>query len=435
MRRTMRTRLSLLLMTATLFLAATMVFAAGSKEAAASMQAQGPETIRLAWWGGDARHKATIDAADAFMKKYPQITVKTEYQGFEGYYDKLITQIAAGTGPDAFQFITAWFGDVRKSPEMFYDLRKLAGLDLSGWNQSTLDTMSLDGKLIGLPQGQNARILVYNKDLADKLGVDVQKYPTWKGFNAAVQAARAKDPSIYGYSGIMDQYYYPLIGYLDQVSGNEFITKDVKFGFSEQQLVDGLTMFHDWFQNGTFEPLDKTVLLKNAWSDPAWLNGNVLFNETPVTQLGQQMKYPFKVGLTRYWVADGAKLTGNPVGPNMMFSVNSQTKHADAVAKLMNFFHSDPAGVKALELQRGVPSNKAAYDILVNANMIDDMTKTAMKIVTDSDTGEYTFLDPNEIRDTMETAIQNVGLKGGTTPEAAAKQFIAAGNRILQNFK
>jgi hypothetical protein len=35
----------------------------------------------------------------------------------------------------------------------------------------------------------------------------------------------------------------------------------------------------------------------------------------------------------------------------------------------------------------------------------------------------------------METAIQNVGLKGGTTPEAAARQFMTSGNRILQNFK
>lgn len=416
-----------------LLITATFAFASGASESAT--KSTGPTEIRLAWWGGDTRHKATLAAIDAFMKKNPNITVKAEYSGFEGYYDKLITQTAAGTGPDTFQFVTAWFGDVKKSPDMFYDLRKLAGLDLSGWNDSTLQIMTLDGKLIGLPQGQNARILVYNKDLTDKLGINVDKYFTWQGFEAAVQAARAKDPNVYGYSGIMDQYYYPLIAYLDQKSGKLFITKDLQFGFSKQDLVDGLSMFQKWFQNGTFEPLEKTVLLKNAWSDPAWLNGNVIFNETPVTQLGQQFNYKFKVGLTRYWQADGAQLSGNPVGPNMMFCVSSQTKHADAVATLMNFLHTDPDGVKAMALERGVPSNKKAYDILVQANMIDDMTKKAMQIVNDTDTGAYTYLDPNEILDTMETAIQKVGLKGGTTPEAAAQEFLDKGNRILPTFK
>ncbi|HUX19705.1 MAG TPA: extracellular solute-binding protein, partial [Spirochaetia bacterium] len=395
----------------------------------------GPATIRFAWWGGDARHKATIAAADAFMKKYPNIKVETEYQGYEGYYNKLMTEVAAGTGPDVFQFITAWYADVRKSPQMFYDLRKLQGLDLSGWNASTLDIMSLDGKLIGTPEGQNARILVYNKDLADGVGVSPGETITWAGFAKMVQDARAKDPSIYGYSGIMDQYYYPLIAYIDQKSGHQFITSDMKFGFSEATLVDALTMFQKWFKDGTFEPLDKTVLMKNAWSDPNWLNGKVLFNETPVTQLGQQMNYKFKVGLTRYWAIDGAQVLGIPAGPNMMFSVSSQTKNPAAVAELLNFIHTAPAGVQAAELQRGVPSNKIGYDILVKANMIDSLTQEAMKITNASGDGNYSFIDPNEIQDALKSAIEKIGLAGGTSPQVAAQEFLTKGEAILKRFQ
>ena len=421
-----------------LLITAGAVFASGSKESSSSSSqasSAGNATIRFAWWGGDARHKATIAAADAFMKKYPNIKVETEYQGFEGYYNKLMTEVAAGTGPDVFQFITAWYADVRKSPQMFYDLRKLPGLDLSGWSASTLKIMSLDGKLIGTPEGQNARILVYNKNLIDKFGLSPKTDITWSDFAQMAQQAHAKDPSVYGYSGIMDQYYYPLIAYIDQKSGNQFITSDNKFGFSKATLVEALTMFQKWFNDGTFEPLDKTVLMKNAWSDPNWLNGKVLFNETPVTQLGQQMNYTFKVGLTRYWAIPGSKVLGIPAGPNMMFSVNAQTKNAKAVAELLNFIHTVPAGVDAMGLQRGVPSNKAGYDILVKANKIDPLTQQAMKIVDASGDGNYSYIDPNEIRDALESAIEKVGLKGGTSPEVAAQEFLTKGNGILKRFQ
>jgi oligogalacturonide transport system substrate-binding protein len=393
-------------------------------------------TIRLAWWGGETRHKATVAAAEAFMKKNPDIIVKTEYSGFEGYYDKLITQLAAGTGPDAFQFVVAWFGDFQKSPEMFADVRKVPGLDLSGWNQTAFDSATLSGKVIGLPNGSNGRVLVYNKDLLEGTGVKVDGYFSWKTFGAAIKAARAKDPSIIGYSGTMDQYDYPLISYLVQKTGKPYVSKTAEFGFSEADMAEALRLFQGWFADGTFQALEKTVLLKASWSDPDWLGGKVLFSETPVTQMSQQMNYKFKVGFTRYPVIEGAKLTGVEVGPNMMFCVNAKTKSMDAVVKLMNYLYSDPEGVKLMALERGVPTNAKGYDALVKAGMIDDTTKLAMKLIADTDTGKFSYYDPVELRDLLMTAIQQVGLKnGGKSPEAAAKEFYSKATQILKNFK
>ena len=394
----------------------------------------GKKEIRFAWWGGDARHQATVAAIDAYNAAHPETFVKAEYQGWDGYYDKLITQLAAGTGPDAFQFVIAFFSDVRKNPEIFYDLRQLPGLDLSGWSDTTLDIMSLDGKLVGTPLGQNARILVYNKDLASRLGFSVDGYFDWDEFHDKVQAAKAKDPSVVGYSGIMDQMYYALMGYLVQTSGKKFITDDVEFGFTEAQLAEGLAMFLQWFEDGTLQALNKTALLNSAWSDPEWLNGKVLFSETPVTQLGQQMNYGFAADITRYWVKDGAALTGNPVGPNMMFCVNGKTAQPELVASTLNFLLTEEEGVMDMELQRGVPSNKKAYDILVKNNMIDEMTRKAMKIVDDTDTGQYSYMDPNEIQDALKDTLQIVGFKD-QTPAEAAKNFMEKGNRILSSYK
>jgi oligogalacturonide transport system substrate-binding protein len=395
-----------------------------------------PATVRLAWWGGDTRHKATVAAAEAFMKVHPEIVVKTEYMGFEGYYDKLITQIAAGTGPDSFQFAAVWFGDVQKSPEMFYDLMTLKGLDLSGWTPTVLDTAKLNGKQIGLPLGANGRVWLYNKDLLDKAGITIDKYLSWKDWGALVAKARAGDPSIMGYSGTMDQYYYPLIAYLVQKTGKLFITKDLKFGFTEQDLVEGLKMFQQWFADGTFQALEKTVLLKASWSDPDWLNGKVLFSETPVTQIPQHLKYPYKIGITRYPMLEGAKLSGVECGPNLMFCINAKTKAPAAIAALMNYLYADAEGAKLMALERGVPTNKKGYDVLVKNDMIDDITRQAMKLIDDTDTGKYTSMEFLEIHDALWTAIEKIGLKEGqTTAEAAAKEFMAKGNAVLAKAK
>ncbi len=417
-------------------LCATLCFmVAGTAFAQQGPGAGKPATIRLAWWGGETRHKATVAAAEAFMKKYPEITVKTEYQGFEGYYDKLITQLAAGTGPDVFQFVVAWFGDFQKSPEMFADIRKVPGLDLSGWSRTSLEYSTLNGKLIGLPLGANGRVLVYNKTLLDQQGISIDQYLSWKTMAATVKAAKAKDPSIIGYTGTMDQYGYPLIAYLVQKTGKPYISANAEFGFTEKDLVEGLKLFQSWFADGTFQSLGKTVLLKASWSDPDWLNGKVLFSETPATQIPQQLNYKFKVGFTRYPVIEDAKLTGVEIGPNMMFCVNAKTKETDAVVKLMNFLYTDPEGAKLMALERGVPTNTKGYAALVKGNLIDDVTKRAMQLIDDTDTGKFSYYDPVEVRDLLHTAIQQIGLKGGISPEAAAKEFYEKAVKVLKNFK
>ena len=70
--------------------------AAGATEAAGSTKTgdQEPVTIRFSWWGGESRHKATLEAVDAFMKEYPWITVECEYSAWDGWQDKVATQLA-----------------------------------------------------------------------------------------------------------------------------------------------------------------------------------------------------------------------------------------------------------------------------------------------------------------------------------------------------
>jgi oligogalacturonide transport system substrate-binding protein len=62
----------------------------------------GPVTLRMSWWGGDSRHEATLKAIERFEEKYPHITIKAEYAGWDGHLQKVATQIGGGDSPGCY---------------------------------------------------------------------------------------------------------------------------------------------------------------------------------------------------------------------------------------------------------------------------------------------------------------------------------------------
>ena len=87
----------------------SMVFAGGSKEA-------DPEdlTLRMLWWGGDTRHTPTLAALDKYTER-TGISVEGEYAGWDGYYQRIVTQLAGGTAPDLPRLRRAATG-MKRSP-------------------------------------------------------------------------------------------------------------------------------------------------------------------------------------------------------------------------------------------------------------------------------------------------------------------------------
>ena len=47
-----------------------------------SVYAQEQVTLRFSWWGGDSRHRATVDAIER-MELNPHVTIKAEYSGWD----------------------------------------------------------------------------------------------------------------------------------------------------------------------------------------------------------------------------------------------------------------------------------------------------------------------------------------------------------------
>ncbi|MFD2329547.1 ABC transporter substrate-binding protein [Cohnella sp. GCM10020058] len=145
--------------------------------------------ILLGYYSDEKSDSKMKELIGQFTAAHPNINVKTQSAPYGQFYQKLDTQIAAGTAPDV------WLSDgvyVMKYAE------RGAAKDLTDWIAKDLkadDYYGLEynkdanGRYWGVPQGIQVGVLFYNKDMFDKAGV---AYPTddWTWEDLKTNAAK-----------------------------------------------------------------------------------------------------------------------------------------------------------------------------------------------------------------------------------------------------
>jgi ABC-type glycerol-3-phosphate transport system substrate-binding protein len=172
--------------------AALVAFAAASASHAAR---QGAVTITFQEQFNDAESAEVGTLVKQFEATHPNIRVRLVRDNDSSYYDKLVTQIIGGGGPDiarveppkAVQYITAhytapldkWF------PTSFR----------SQFFRSTIGPLIRGGKLYGIPQDVATLVLFYRTDLFRDAGI---KHPPATWTELATDAKKLTHGSSYG---------------------------------------------------------------------------------------------------------------------------------------------------------------------------------------------------------------------------------------------
>jgi multiple sugar transport system substrate-binding protein len=184
-----------------------------------------PVTITFASWVGNEPPIKKI-AAD-FQKKYPTIKVKFQNVPFEQIAQKLTTQIAGGSAPDA-AFIDAG------TTADFASRGALASLDpyiaqsdvvkeedfVEAFNLSAQH----EGAQYGLPFDGESTGLFYRTDLFEEAGIDAPP-TTWEEFEATAQQLTDPAKKQYGYILFAPEaayYWYPWL----YQAGGSVLTED-----------------------------------------------------------------------------------------------------------------------------------------------------------------------------------------------------------------
>lgn len=159
-----------------------------------------PAKVTIVHWQHhhEARTPALQEMARQFEKTHPNVSIQFEPIPYDSYFDKLITSISSGTGPDVFQIPMSMGQQMARSgmispvPASVMTTKQIDN-DYIPW---TVSQFKYKNQYYGLPTDVQTLVLFINNKLYREAGFDPAKPPrTWTEFEAQAVAGTKKDPS------------------------------------------------------------------------------------------------------------------------------------------------------------------------------------------------------------------------------------------------
>jgi multiple sugar transport system substrate-binding protein len=138
-----------------------------------AQRVHGQPVLTFYFWGGSGEYKENVAAVSDVERKLGVYVKKVQEQG--DYEQGLLTRIAAHNGPDFFYAPDWWVPElaskgvllnldpyIKKYPDVF---------KASDYVPQSVQGLTYNGHLYGLPRGYNATVVYYNKDIFDQMHV------------------------------------------------------------------------------------------------------------------------------------------------------------------------------------------------------------------------------------------------------------------------
>lgn len=407
-----------------------------STEQPSSEVKQEPVKLRFSWWGGDARHEATLAVIKSFEETYPWITIEAEYGAQDGYNEKLMTQLASGTAPDVFQIETG------AAPEYYAQGQLLnlseTSIDFSGFDPAFLENNGQfkSGSQYAIPTGKAGSALIVNKDLADKIGIDFTQQYDWPQLIEWGKKVQEYDPSLYLLTGNKSTMMPFVIRAMSRQMNGVPIIDDATntLNMTEEQFVQVLEFVEQLYENKVAVPLSyMSSYGTNAQEDPNWIAGKYVAcvgytssadvmqaaNPNPNYIAGNMPV--LAGGKSDGWVNDCPQYMGIYVG----------TAHPEESALFLDYFFNNEESMKTLGTVRSVPPTEKAQKLALEAGSLNPLTNmcvdVSMQYNGKSDAGKSTSAEVTAI---LLDAYENVAF-GEKTPQDEAKEVVELINDYL----
>ncbi|HBF36397.1 MAG TPA: ABC transporter substrate-binding protein [Firmicutes bacterium] len=387
-----------------------------------------PQTsLRFMWWGGETRHKATMDAIALYMKKNPHIKIIGEYGGFDGYQQKLLTQLVGGTGADIVQIDQPWVDQLMSQDDLFVNLYTLKGLQLSGFDRNFLKNQcQWQNQLVGLPTGLNGLIYATNINFMARHKISLNTQWNWDNLVESGAKVHQQNSNEYLLDMDLTQVEQMIMMYVKQHSGiKQWINSNYTPGFDKKSLAQAFGYYQKLLQSGTLLPLKDSVLFNlKTEQNPKWATGQIGMNSNYDSTLPQfYLGGKLKLDVMLPPLMKGAKSTGITMRPSQILAINKKSAHVKEAAKFLSWFFNNPEALVCLKTERGIPATTAGLKVLEKQNLLDhNMAKGINLALKNAGVPENPLTGNEELNITFEEYIQKVGFNV-LTPEAAADQM------------
>ena len=403
-----------------------------------------PHVLRLSWWGGAARHEATLKAVAAFERRHPGLRVKCEYMGFNGYLERLTTQIAGGSEPDLMQINWAWLAMFSKRGTGFADLHAHRdALALHEFAPEDLASGVVQGRLNALPVSYTARVLLWNEASFRRAGLALPR--SWDElFAAGAQFRRVLGEGAYPLDGELYDMLLLAQAWVQQQHGTPYVDPaQPRVAMTEAAALDWVRIYQRLVAEHVATPLPLRASLggaeKPTEQQPDWVAGRWAGNYTwdsAIMLRASTLPKPAPLALGVFPQLDGARASGIFGRPTLMFAVGRPTPRAAAAVKLMNFLLTDPEAARLLGRTRGLPSARGPLALLQAENRFPPLelaaaqqiqaARAAGRIALPSPLFEHARLQ-KFMREVFETVAY-----GKADAAAAARRLVHEGQALLQ---
>ncbi|MGQ7787772.1 ABC transporter substrate-binding protein [Nesterenkonia sp. K-15-9-6] len=320
----------------------------------------GDVTLTFSWWGGDVRHQYTQEIIALFEEEHPHITVEPRYGEWDGYWDQLATQTAAGDTPDIIQMDLVYLREYIESGVLL----PLDQIDTGEFTQELLDTGTLDGELYAMPVGQTALTYAVNPSLIEEAGEEMPDGATWTWDDLKdLTTAISEETDSYGLATFFDSGGLEL--WLRQTHGVSMIGDDGELAWEPEQAVEYFEMLGEFQEDGALPSAaemseqhgiarEQTLIATGeAAAAPVWDAMLVALSGDASADL-EPLMVPSRAG--------DASEAGMYYKASMFYSVATGTDHPEEAQLFVDFLVNDERAGELQQIERGIPGNETIRD-------------------------------------------------------------------------
>ncbi|RZU62516.1 ABC transporter substrate-binding protein [Zhihengliuella halotolerans] len=315
----------------------------------------GKVELRFSWWGADARHQSTLEIIDAFEAENPGIEIKPEYGDWGGYWDKLATQVASGDAPDIIQMDDKYLREYGDRGALL----DLEGVDVSQFDEGTIENGTTDDGLLGITTGINAMVLMTNPEIFEEAGVELpdDETWTWDDYAEITKEITENTDGKYGATGPNEPAGLQIWA---RQAGKHLIGDDGALGVDESDIEEYFQHHLDLVENGSYPGASIIAEDQSPGPDQSltgtgvaamgmwWTNQLTALSGSAGVDL-VPLRMPSHTG--------DSSDSGLWYKSSMLMSGYSQSDHPEEVKAFIDFFvNSQEAGELNLT-DRGLPSN------------------------------------------------------------------------------
>ncbi|ABS02078.1 multiple sugar transport system substrate-binding protein [Kineococcus radiotolerans] len=406
--------------------------AGGGAEAGAGPETTEPVVLTVAWWGGPARAENTQKVLDLYTKAHPNVTFKTQWQGYSGYYDKINTSAAGRNAPDIIQIDNRALREYANK-SVIADLTPWVGgtLKTDAIDPKLIDTGEVDGKLYAMPLASNTQALAVDATVLQPLNL-LPAESGWADWDEFAAWATSVTTATGGLWGTRDESAN--LNWLEYWlrQGGKNLYDGQALGFGETELTEWFTMWGDLRDSGGASPAEV--------SQPANA-GDISKNTVATKQTVATFSYDNQ--LTELAKATDHQLQlvplpGDPAGayarPSQYFTAYARGKNIPTAVDVINFFDNDPEAGAVLGTERGLPPNSEVRAAIAPA--FSEQLKYVLEFdervtATAGPTPPVPAQGDSQIGQLLTSAAENVAF-GRAEAGAAAAEFVSQANSALK---